>query len=162
MKPSPTNGILKPKNVGIPWVSSSQECHSYQSSCNFVAKLLAVCHSKVWSPGSKKFYTSPPSPAKSLQIFAPQCDASVFFQFLLGWLQTTRHWARQLHPLPTPWIVALNLASNSLSREHAWSLTCTVANFRNFGDTGSKSKVKRKSSERSLHFIFSILPYIQP
>lgn len=128
-------------------MSSSQECHSYQSSRNFVAKLLALGHSKFWSPGSKKLekhhHHHQQNPSKS----APQCDSSVFFQFFLGWLQTTRHWARQLHPLPTPWIVALNLASNSPSRERAWNLTCTVANFGNLGDTGSKSEVKRKSSE---------------
>lgn len=69
--------IMKPSRRMVPWnprhcwnsigsMSSSQEYHSYQSSRNFVAKLLALGHSKFWSPGSKKLYTSPPSPAKSL------------------------------------------------------------------------------------------------
>lgn len=126
-------------------MSSSQECHSYQSSRNCVAKLLALGHSKFWSPGSKKLYTSP---AKSLIQKRSSMRFFCFFP-VLSWMVADH----------TPLGKTVTSSTDSLDcclepcLELALEGTCLEPDLQ--GDTGSKSEVKRKSSETHDSFLAS-------
>ena len=106
MKTHPEDGILRPKTLEFGSIQLPRMENSYQSSRNFLAKLLAVSHSKFWSPGAKILYITsttkipPKSLLSAILLFFPSSfldgrrpHATGQDSYILYWLLGLLPWA---------------------------------------------------------------------